>query len=266
MLKQILLRLVLIACGVILAFAVLEGLLRVTPAQPSRESGALRTRHGSALHSPDFRRRGHPAERASADTDDTFRILIVGDSFTWGANVLEEDTYPDRMAVRLAKWHGEGRFEVVNFSQPGWNTARELDAARASMSQIAPDVLIVGYVLNAAEPMSRKALARLRGPSHAPRSPESTVSRLLYARSRAYRLLFDKLENIRRRRALLRYYHSLYRYEPGWSNTRESLAGFSALADKRGIPFLLVVFPIFDSQLDWRYKYEDLHELMRSTA
>jgi YD repeat-containing protein len=29
---------------------------------------------------------------------------------------------------------------------------------------------------------------------------------------------------------------------------------------------LLVVFPIFDSQLDWRYKYDDLHELVGQTA
>lgn len=266
MLKQILLRLVLVAFGVFLALVVIEGLLRIVPAQPSPGSGALRTHHRSTLDSPDFRHRQYSWWRAARGAEQPFRILVVGDSFTWGGNVLEEDAYPDRMAVRLAKWHGEGRFEVINFSRPGWNTGRELGATRAFMPRIDPDMLIVGYVLNDAEPMRRKVLERLRGPSHAPRTPESAFSRLLYARSRAYRLLFDKLENIRRRRALVRYYHSLYRYEPGWSYTRESLAGFKALADERDIPFLLVLFPIFDSQLDWRYKYEGLHELMQETA
>lgn len=266
MLKQILLRLMLIVFGIVLAVVAAEVLLRVVPTQAPQESGALDTHHTASLDSPDFRYRRYSWSRPSSGTDQLFRILVVGDSFTWGANVLKEDAYPDRLAVRLAKWHGEGRYEVTNFSRPGWNTGRELAAARAFMPRIDPDVLIVGYVLNDAEPMSRKALKRLRGPSHAPRTPESALSRLLYARSRAYRLLFDKLENIRRRRALVRYYHSLYRYEPGWSYNRGALAGLKALADERDIPFLLVVFPIFDSQLDWRYKYESLHELMHETA
>lgn len=266
LLKQICLRLVLIAFGVALALVILEVLLRVMPAHPSRGSGALETHHRSTFDSPDFRHHSYSWWPPSTDVDPPFRILVVGDSFTWGANVLEEDAYPDRLAVRLAKWHGEGRYEVVNFSRPGWNTGHELAAARAFIPRIDPDALIVGYVLNDAEPMSRVALERLRGPSHAPRTPESALSQYLYARSRAYRLLFDKLENVRRRRALVRYYHSLYRYEPAWTYTRESLAGFKALADERDIPFLLVVFPIFDSQLDWRYKYHDLHQVMHRTA
>lgn len=175
MLKQILLRLVLIAFGVVLAVAAIEGFLRILPAQPSRESGALETHHTAGMSSPDFRRLRRPSWRPSADADHPLRILVVGDSFTWGANVLEEDAYPDRMGVRLAKWHGESRYEVINFSRPGWNTGRELAAVRGFMDRIDPDVLIVGYVLNDAEPMSRKALNRLRGPSHAPRTPESAI-------------------------------------------------------------------------------------------
>lgn len=267
MLKPLLLRLILAVAGVALALACVEAVLRMMPQRPPLTSGALDIPHTAGYHRPDFRNRRYGLRRPSrqGENDPRFRILVVGDSFTWGSRVWEQDAYPDRIGTRLAKWHGRDRFQVINFSRPGWNTARELDALGSWISRIRPDALVLGYCLNDAEPVSHEVLRRLsRGTGL--RRPDPGVSRWLYRRSRAYHLLYDKLENLRRRRALVAFYHAIYENEPGWKRTREALAGFRDLAARHDIPFLLVVFPIFDSQLDWRYKYDDLHRRMRDTA
>lgn len=267
MLKPLLLRLILALAGVVLALASVEAVLRMMPQRPPLTSGALDLPHTSRYQQPDFRNRRYGLRRPSpqGEDDPRFRILVVGDSFTWGSRVREEDAYPDRIATRLAKRHGRDRFRVINFSRPGWNTARELDALRPWMSRIRPDALVLGYCINDAEPVSHEVLRRLSRGTEL-RRPDPGVSRWLYRHSRAYHLLYDKLENLRRRRALVAFYHAIYEHEPGWQRTREALAGFRDLAARRDIPFLLVVFPIFDSQLDWRYKYDDLHQRMRETA
>jgi lysophospholipase L1-like esterase len=265
MLKPILLRVGLAAGGVVLALGVVEIALRVLPPRPVRSSGALDTAHASRVPEPDFRQRRYELRDDRATAEQRYRIVVVGDSFTWGARVHEEDAYPDRMATRLAKGHPSDRFEVVNFSRPGWNTPYELRAVRHWLSRLRPDALVVGYCLNDAEPSEQEALRALQR-GIASRRPARGPSRFLHRTSRVYRLLYDTLENLRRRRALVRYYHALYDDESGWPPARRSLAGFRELAARRRIPFLLVVFPIFDSQLDGRYRYDRLHRRLRETA
>ncbi len=69
------------------------------------------------------------------------------------------------------------------------------------------------------------------------------------------------------RRATTDYYHRLYAEgQPSWVATRRALGEMHDLAASRGIPFLMVVFPIFDSQLDRRYHYHALHETVARTA
>ena len=79
-----------------------EIVLRVAhwPVPPLR-SGRLDTHHRSPPSRPDFRDRGNPL--AAEKRPSVRRILVVGDSFTWGAGVLAQDAYPDRMQAELER-------------------------------------------------------------------------------------------------------------------------------------------------------------------
>jgi hypothetical protein len=156
--------------------------------------------------------------------------------------------------------------EVVNFSRPGWNTSMELGALRRAIDRLAPDVLVLGYCLNDSEPTRKTELARMREGVF-PAAPESVWSRWMYARSALYRIAFQRADNFRMRQATTRYYHRLYEADQAsWIATQRALREMKALASERGIPLLLVVFPIFDSQLDSRYHYHALHDTMAETA
>ena len=333
--RNLVLRLLAVVFGLVMAMLVAEVGLRVTGfPKPGLSSGRLETRHRSPPSKPDFRDRGNPLETVRAAG--VRRVLVVGDSFTWGAGVLAQDAYPDRMQVVLERRDrataapGESRearrarrqrqaeesaeesaeaaaleaaaevaedgavvdavdpvvdqpapdepapaagstepstrFEVVNFSRPGWNTPLEVGALRRAIDGLAPDVLVLGYCLNDSEPLKRRELAELRKGVF-PGEPTSAPSRFLFARSALYRVVFQRADNFRMRQATTRYYHRLYESEqPSWIATQRALEEMKALADERNIPLLLVVFPIFDSQLDSRYHYLALHDTLAKTA
>src|SRR5688572_930557 len=101
-LKRLVLRLVAVLFGVAMALVVAEVGLRVTRfPPPALTSGRLVTKHRSPPSRPDFRDRGNPLDVEKAA--DVRRIVVVGDSFTWGAGVLAQDAYPDRMQVVLER-------------------------------------------------------------------------------------------------------------------------------------------------------------------
>ena len=49
-----------------------------------------------------------------------FRILVLGDSFTVGANVRQEEAYPKVLEKRLQSVYGP-RIQVVNAGVGGWD-------------------------------------------------------------------------------------------------------------------------------------------------
>ena len=190
-----------------------------------------------------------------------FRILSLGDSFAWGDGVHQEDAYPDRLQRRLNEPGTEARFQVINWSRPGWNSELQWRSAEHTFETLEPDLVLIGFVLNDAEPSDPSSAAVLTAPLSR-RSPQHSVSRQLHRYSSLYRILWERLENTRQRRAFTTFYHALYEGE-GWQTARAVLQVIHDRTATRGVPVVLVIFPVFDSQLDDRYHYADLHRTVR---
>ncbi len=261
MLKRLALRLLAVSLSFAVGLGITEFGLRILPGKrPRTRSTSVRTAGTARFWAPDFRGRERPAEKLPG----TFRVLVVGDSFTWGAGVHPEDVYPERLERRLAVLESDLEFEVVNWSHPGWNTLQALRSARRPIRWLQPDLVILGFGLNDAEPDSMAERRSMRR-ELARRSPQSRLSVLLHRESLLYRTIWERLENSRQRRAFTAYYHSLYN-GPGWDGCRLALKRFRDRTAAGSIPLLLVIFPIFDSQLDASYPYVDLHRKVRQAA
>lgn len=253
------------ALTAVIAFAVGLGLaelaVRLVPARDrSFRDTQVHAQHRSARWQPDWRSRRPPGAKAAG----VFRILSLGDSFAWGDGVHPEDAYPDRLERQLNRLGGEARFEVVNWSRPGWNSELQWRSVRPAFDSLEPDLVLIGFVLNDAEPSDSTAAHALTG-QLSRRSPEHPFSRWLHRSSTLYRLLWEQVENTRQRRAFTAYYHQLYEGRC-WRKARRALQALHHHAATRGVPVVLVIFPIFDSQLDERYHYGDLHRTVRQAA
>jgi lysophospholipase L1-like esterase len=85
---------------------------------------------------------------ALAKAPGTFRILVLGDSVTFGHGALGDTTYPYLFEQRLKQWRPDINWEVWNLGVPGYNTTQELKYLERVGPSYQPDLVIVGFYEN----------------------------------------------------------------------------------------------------------------------
>jgi hypothetical protein len=80
------------------------------------------------------------------------RIAALGDSFTWGVGVWEEQRYATVLELYLNQRYPRKKFEVVTLAIPGAYTRWERDDLAMQKYRIDPDLVTVGFVLNDPKP------------------------------------------------------------------------------------------------------------------
>ena len=194
------------------------------------------------------------------------RVLVLGDSFTWGDGVHEEDAYPYRMQFRMNLYDEARRYRVLNAGRNGLNTVetRELlDTLNLLASK--PDLVLLGFTLNDPEPTKSVEAAALKVPLER-RMPVGRAELELYYRSRLFRLVWDRVENTRQRRAFNTYVASLFDVESAhWDDCVAALESIRDHLAERGIPLLVAVWPAFDAPFDDGYPYQLQHDQIMAT-
>jgi len=78
----------------------------------------------------------------------TFRILVLGDSVTFGHGSVYEYTYPVLLEQKLKAWRADLDWQVWNAAVPGYNTSQELAELVDVGPRFKPDLVIVGFFEN----------------------------------------------------------------------------------------------------------------------
>ena len=112
------------------------------PALPAHLNGLPRWQ--VRLNTEGFRDAELPTGKDSA----TLRIVCLGDSWTFGANVDETYSYPRQLERVLRRRVPHRRFEVYNLGVMGYSSfqGRQLLARRALA--LSPDVVVIGFGMN----------------------------------------------------------------------------------------------------------------------
>jgi hypothetical protein len=92
----------------------------------------------------DFGYRTHPVEKP----DDTFRIVFVGDSWTFGMGVSEAQSYPAQFEMVAREMVKNKKIEAWNLSLPGYNTLNEITALEFFFDQLQPDAVVFSPMPN----------------------------------------------------------------------------------------------------------------------
>ena len=78
----------------------------------------------------------------------TVRLLVLGDSVTFGHGSVYEHTYPALLEQKLHAWRPDVDWQVWNAAVPGYNTSQELAQLLEVGPRFQPDVVIVGFFEN----------------------------------------------------------------------------------------------------------------------
>ncbi len=83
--------------------------------------------------------RAGPVEKTAG----VFRIVFVGDSWTYGMGVTEEESFPKRLEELANRHGGFGRtVESWSLALPGYNTMNETSALEVFFDRIKPDAVV----------------------------------------------------------------------------------------------------------------------------
>jgi lysophospholipase L1-like esterase len=187
----------------------------------------------------------------------TWRLAAIGDSFTFGEGVRLMDAWPAAVGRAVA---ASGLFpdvEVLNAGIPGFIANDSRLYLQHKVMKYAPDQIVYGFFLNdvfpgnAPDPEMVALMARVYGPP----TGLGTVSRLA-----------DMIIHADHRRRLTERTETMYRESFGgagltaddWAETRGHILEMKAIADRNGIGFLMVIFPVL-TVLGDDYPFEDVH-------
>jgi len=89
-----------------------------------------------------------PRDYSLARRANTFRIVFLGDSVTFGHGSVYEHTYPYLLEQQLKAWRPDVDWQVWNLAVPGYNTSQELEHLKEVGPRFTPDLVIVGFFEN----------------------------------------------------------------------------------------------------------------------
>ena len=185
-----------------------------------------------------------------AKTPGVRRIMVLGDSMTFGWGAAVEDTYP-KVLERLLQ-QGGGRYEVINTGVGNYNSAQEVAYFRERGVRFQPDDVIMGFYINDAEPTP------------------APVQNILARHSYFYVLASSGFDSVQRRlgwkKSFTQYYNDLYEEgNPGWQRCRDAIAEFGRLARSIRANHVVVLIPELHAA-DANYPFQRVHDIVAAAA
>jgi lysophospholipase L1-like esterase len=97
-----------------------------------------------SLNSEGFRDVELPKEKPSF----VFRIVCLGDSWTFGWNVAQNQAYPQTLKALLRREFSDTNFEVFNLGVGGYASFNGLNLLNTKVLDLKPDVAVIGFAWN----------------------------------------------------------------------------------------------------------------------
>jgi lysophospholipase L1-like esterase len=191
------------------------------------------------------------------------RVAVVGDSFTEGQGVKEQDTLP-RALERALLAAEPGRWEVRNCGRRGLDFPELQDAFTACL-EYEPDLVVYALVLNDAE-QSDAFRARQSFVNDWILDRERTAdddAQPTGPRSHLFGFVSSRVEAWRVGRETTRWYLDMWTdANPGWRATQEHLRRMRDRLAGRGARLLVAPWPLLVS-LEDDYPFLPVHETIR---
>ena len=190
-------------------------------------------------------------EISLAKPDGVVRILMLGDSVTFGWGVLQNDTVAAKLQELLNATPGATSIEVINSGVGNYNTVQEITYFLSRGIELDPDIVVLNYFINDAEPTPQRHNSSILEHSYLAVFAMGRIDALM-------RTYFGKED-------WKDYYAGLYRPDaPGWQAALKSMDDLIAYTQANGIRLLIANYPELH-QLD-PYPFEKVTAAVEEVA
>lgn len=189
--------------------------------------------------------------------ENTYRILVLGDSFTLGWGVPIKDVYSEVLEKMLNENIKGKKFEVINTALGNYNTQMEYEFLKEKGLKLNPDMVIVGFYPN--------------DPELTVKFDEKSISTFIKRHSYIYAFFWDRIVKLKTRIELARnkrsytgYVHNLYRSDfEGRKIMEISLNGIIDLSKQNSITPVVVILPQFFGNFE-NYEFKEVYPTVSS--
>jgi lysophospholipase L1-like esterase len=189
------------------------------------------------INSHGHRDREFPLKKDAATT----RILMLGDSITFGWGVPNEETVSKYLEQFLNNSHNSKTYELINTGIGNTNTEMQVSYFESSGKNFSPDLVILNYFINDAELTPKRK------------------SNFFSERSYAYVFFMGRWDLLKRKFVggdpWDSYYRNLYSDEVGgWTRTKASIRHLTKLCKSSNINLILVNYPELHNLNNYPFK------------
>lgn len=194
---------------------------------------------------------------------DTFRILALGDSVTFGWALEKLATpYIDHLPFLLSPPEGKNTIETINGGVIGYNTIQEVELLTSKLYALEPDLILIGVVLNDNEPKGFEYDEIYN------RDPQGKIDRAFYTQYEKFRTTLGRsllFQNLLYRVTLLKNNTATTQKnaltEKEWFESPIIETGLTNLvhhpSTQQGKNVLVIIFPYLDENI---LNYSDFHK------
>lgn len=187
---------------------------------------------------------------------EVFRVICLGDSVTFGWRVDFKDAYPKKLNDLLTQNFPQKNFEVVNAGILGYSSLQGVRFLKRDIFRLKPDLLVAYFGINDADKavyFSDKYLS----------VKDDTIMKMdtFLKRFKSYRFLKDLLLKTIYRKRLPKEENSEHtRVSP--KDYRMNMGELISLANKRNIPFVIIIPLVYENGFAQKLKNYDLSEFL----
>ena len=181
------------------------------------------------------------------------RLAFLGDSFTLGIGVRDDDTLPAWVERTLRIENG--KIQALNFGVSGTSTHRQVELLRQYVTEFDPDIVVLVIFLN--DPYLGGTMRYMSRPRIFKKVRQHTF---------ALNALLRSIEGPFMHRKMIHEYREGYvEGSPGWESMKSALRDAKSLAEESGFQLVFAVYPVL-FQLNDRYPFKSVHETLVNFA
>lgn len=169
-----------------------------------------------------------------------YRILALGDSFTYGLRLEESGTWPAQVEKILGK--NFPSLEILNGGRPGTNTRQQLRLFKKNLSEYNPNLVVVAFLLNDCTKLCSNC-----GPVSIAKRLENRINRPagLARVSYLYRLIsIRRLEQRLTARTVAMYKRPYERQSEPYQQCIDAFRQFKALSEEKKFELVVIQYPM----------------------
>jgi len=179
------------------------------------------------------------------------RVAFLGDSFTLGIGVKDEDTLPARFEHKMRS--GRNNIEVLNFGVSGTSTKQQIELLERYAIKFEPDVVVIVIFLNDAN-----RIGTIRFFSR----PQVLAEIRKY--SFFINAFFGSFEKYILHAMMVSHYQDGFvEGSKGWESIKAALRKGKSLSENHDFQFVVAVYPVL-IQLNDEYPFKNIHKTIEN--